>query len=83
MSDEEVDKPDTVTSQPEGNKMEIDTSSDPWGNKRVFKLFLPTENEHPKDAIARCIDILMEARTETDGYRETIDGGDEYSNCTK
>ena len=52
MSDEEVDKPDTVTSQPEGNKMEIDLSTDPWSNKRVFKLFLPTENEHPKDAIA-------------------------------
>jgi hypothetical protein len=57
MSDEEVDKPDTVTSQLEGSKMEIDLSSDPWSNKRVFKLYLPTENEHPKDAIARHIDI--------------------------
>jgi hypothetical protein len=36
--------------------MEIDLSSDPWRNKRVFKLFLPTENEHPKDAIAKCIE---------------------------
>jgi hypothetical protein len=52
MSDEKVDKPDTVTSQLEGNKMEIDLSTDPWSNKRVFKLFLPTENKHPKDAIA-------------------------------
>ena len=83
MSDEEVYKPDTVRSQPEGNKMEIDLSTDPWSNKRVFKLFLPTENEHQKDAIVRRIDILMEARTEPDGNKEIIDGGDEYSNCTK
>ncbi len=25
----------------------------------------------------------MEARSEPDGYKEIIDGGDEYSNCTK
>jgi hypothetical protein len=52
MSHEEIDKPDTVTRQREGNKMEIELSSDPWSNTRVFKSFLPTENERPKDAIA-------------------------------
>jgi hypothetical protein len=54
MSDEEVDKPDTntITNQPEDSKMKIDLTSDPWSNKRVCKLFLPVENEHPKDAIA-------------------------------
>jgi hypothetical protein len=25
----------------------------------------------------------MEARTEPDGYKEIIEGGDEYSNCSK
>jgi hypothetical protein len=83
MSDEEVDNSDTITSQLEGNKLEIDLLSDPWSNKRVFKLFLPAENEHLKDAIAWHIDILREARTEPDGYREIIEEGDEYSNCTK
>jgi hypothetical protein len=62
MSDEEDDKPDTITCQLDDNKMEIDLMSDPWSNKRVLKLFFPTENEHPRDAVARC--ILMEAITE-------------------
>ncbi len=70
-------KPETIT-----DKMEIDFTTDPWINKRVLKLFLPSQKEHPKDAIARRIDILMEARSEPDGYKEIIDGGHEYSNCT-
>jgi hypothetical protein len=44
----------------------------------VFKSFLPTENERPKDAIA-WLDVLMEARTEPDGYKEIIKGGDDSS----
>ncbi len=63
--------------------MEIDFTTDPWINKRVFKLFLPAEKEHPKDAIARRIDILMEARCEPDGHKLILEGGDEYNNCTK
>jgi hypothetical protein len=50
LSDEEVEeKPDIITSKPETitDKMEIDFTTDPWINKRVFKLFLPSENEHP------------------------------------
>jgi hypothetical protein len=39
--------------------MEIDFTADPWSNERVFKLFLPSENEHPKDAIAQHIDITL------------------------
>ncbi len=37
MSDEEVDKPDTIASQPE------------------VALFLPTENEHPKDVMRNAL----------------------------
>ena len=74
--------PEPVQIQTE-EKMEIDLTTDPWDNKRVRKLFLPVENEHPKDAIARRIDILMEARTSPDGYKSIIQGGDEHNNCTK
>jgi hypothetical protein len=42
-------------------------SLDPWNDKRTFKLFLAVENEHPKDAIARRIDILMDVRIEPEG----------------
>jgi hypothetical protein len=35
---------------------------DPWDDKQTFKLLLPVENEDPKDAIAQCIDILMDAK---------------------
>jgi hypothetical protein len=51
---EEEEKPEIVISKPETitDKMEIDFTTDPWMNKRVFKLFLPSEKEHPKDAIA-------------------------------
>jgi hypothetical protein len=41
----------------------------------VFKLFLPTENEHPKYAIARCIDILMEARLNQTGTKRLLREG--------
>jgi hypothetical protein len=41
------------------------------------------ENKHQKDAIARCIDILMDARTAPDGYKNIINEGEEHSNCTK
>ncbi len=63
--------------------MEIDLSTDPWNSKRVQKIFLPVEDEHPKDAVARRIDILMETRTAPDGYKTIINGGDEYNNCSK
>ena len=83
--DDEMDKnmPETVQSRTEENAMEIDLTTDPWCNKRVYKLFLSSENEHPKDAIARRIDILMDARTEPDGYKSVIEGGDEHNNYTK
>jgi hypothetical protein len=41
--------------------MQIEISFDPWDDTNVKALFLPDANEHPKGAIARCIDILMEA----------------------
>ncbi len=63
--------------------MEIDLATEPWNSKRVHKLFLPVEDKHPKDAIARCIDILIEARTAPDGNNTIINGGDEHKNCTK
>ncbi len=63
--------------------MEIDLSTDPWNSKRVQILFVTVEDEHPKDAVARRIDILMEARTAPDGYKTIINGGDEQNNCTK
>jgi hypothetical protein len=64
-------------------QIEIDLATDPWNSKQVHKLFLPVGNEHPKDAIARWIDILMDARTTTDGYKCIINGGDVHDNCTK
>jgi hypothetical protein len=42
-------------------------SLDPWNDKITFKLFLAVENEHPKDAVARRIDILMDVRIEPEG----------------
>ena len=53
--------PEPVVSQTGCHVTQTEFSSDPWDDKRTQKLFLPCENEHPKDAIARCIDILMEA----------------------
>jgi hypothetical protein len=47
----------------------------PWDDTSVKALFLPNANEHPKDAIAQCIDIFMEAKTEPDGYITIIEGG--------
>jgi hypothetical protein len=50
--------------------MEIDLATDPWNSKRVPNLHV--EDEHTKDAIAHCIDILMEARTVPDEYKTII-----------
>jgi len=73
-----------VQSKPsEDSIMELDLTIDPWGSKQVHKLFLPSCNEHPKDAVACHIDILMDARCEPDGHKSIIEGGDEHNNCTK
>jgi thioredoxin reductase len=46
---------------------------DPWEETKVKQLFLPGDaSERPKDAIACHIDILMEARTEPEGYTKNI-----------
>ncbi len=63
--------------------MQMEFSSDPWDDKRTQKLFLSCENEHPKDAIVWCIDILMEAQTEPEEYKTIAMGGDEHNSCTK
>ncbi len=47
------------------------------------KLFLPSCEEHPKDAIAHRIDIIMDARCVPDGHKSNIEGEDEHNNCTK
>jgi hypothetical protein len=43
-------------------KMQKDLVFDPWDDKRTQKLFLPADNEHPMDAIARRIDLLIDAQ---------------------
>jgi len=76
--------PGIVQSKPsEDNKMELYLTIVPWGSKRVHKLFLPSCDEHPKDAVACHIDILMDARCEPDGHKSIIEGGDEHNNCAK
>jgi hypothetical protein len=56
---------------------------DPWNDSKIRQLFLPSNsNEHAKDAIARRIDLLMEARTEPEGYKRIVLGGDLHNNCT-
>jgi hypothetical protein len=77
--DETVKEEDAANPEP----MKIETSFDPWDDTNVKALFLTDANEHSKDAIARCIDILMDARTEPDGYKTIIEGGDPMDNCTK
>ena len=67
----------------EQEPIRIDTVFDPWDDTKVRQLFLPDVSEHPKDAIARRIDILMDARTEPEGYKSIIEGGDKLNNCTK
>jgi hypothetical protein len=43
--------PETVQNRTEENAVEIDPTTDPWCNKRVYKLFFPSKNEH-ENAIA-------------------------------
>ena len=57
---------------------------DPWEDTKVRMLFLPSSDaEHAKDAIARRIDILFDARTQPEGYKTIVEGEDQYNNCTK
>jgi hypothetical protein len=42
--------------------MQIYVLFDLWDDNRTQKLFLPVENEHLMNAIARRIDQLLEAR---------------------
>ena len=62
--------------------MQIDYIYDPWEDQKIRQLFLPSEGEHPMDAIARRIDLLLEARTSPEGYKMVVEGGDPYGNCT-
>jgi hypothetical protein len=54
--------------------MQIYVLFDPWDDNRMHKLFLPVENEHPMDAIARRIDQLLEARMTPDGKKLMLEG---------
>jgi hypothetical protein len=63
--------------------MQIDYIYDPWEDQKFIILFLPDEGEHPMDAIARKIDLLMEARTSPEGYKMVVGGGDAHGNCTE
>jgi len=62
-------------------QMQIDYIYDPWEDQKIRQLFLPSEGEHPMDAIARRIDLLMEARTSPEGYKMVVEG-DTHGNCT-
>ncbi len=63
--------------------MQIDYTYDPWEDQKIHNIFLPDEGEHPMDAIARRIDLLMEACTSPEGYKMVVEGGDIYGNCTE
>ena len=63
--------------------MQMDYTYDPWDDKKVYQFFLPNGGEHPKDAVARRIDLLLEARTSPDGYQMVVEGGDPYGNCSE
>jgi hypothetical protein len=63
-------------------KMQMDYEYDPWDDIKVRKLFALLKDEHPMDAIARRIDLLLEARTSPEGYKMVVEGGDPYGNCT-
>jgi len=79
-------QPDSDDHQPNSDchvKILIDYEYDPWDNTKINKLFAPEKDEHPMDAIARRIDIFMEARKTIDGYKKLIIGGDPYDNCTQ
>ena len=59
MEDENINQPELESVLSE--KMQIDLVFDPWDDNRTRKLFLPAENEHPMDAIAKRIDLLIDA----------------------
>jgi hypothetical protein len=63
--------------------MRIDTVFNPWDDTKVRQLFLPDAGEYPKDAIVSCIDILMDAQMEPEGYKSIIEGGHTLNNYTK
>ena len=54
----------------------MDYEYDPWDDIKVRKLFAPLEDQHPMDAIARRIDIFMEARK----TESTAEDANEVSN---
>jgi hypothetical protein len=54
--------------------MQIDVLFDPCDDDRTQTLFLPVENEHLMDAIARRIDHLLEARMTPNGYKLILEG---------
>ena len=85
ITDDESQKKDA--NQPECSKqqeqMQIDYIYDPWQDQKNRQLFLPSEGEHPMDAIARRIDLLLEACTSPEGYKMVVEGGDPYDNCTE
>jgi hypothetical protein len=56
--------------------MQVDFVSVPWDNERTRKLFLPTNDEHPMDTIARRIDLLLDAQQSLEGYKVIVEGGD-------
>jgi hypothetical protein len=47
--------------------MQIDYIYDPWEDQNIHNLFIPDEGQHPMDAIARRINLLMEAHTSLEG----------------
>jgi len=65
------------------NQMEIEYSYDTWDDSKIRQLFSPSKDEHPLDAIARQVDLFIEARTTEKGYKLVIQGGDPLENCTE
>ena len=63
--------------------MQIEYSFDPWDDKKIRQLFSPLPDEHPLDAIARRIDILMDVRKSPEGYKLIVEGGDTNETCTE
>jgi hypothetical protein len=63
--------------------MQIELMFDLWDDNRLQKMLLPAENEHPMDAIARKVDLLLGTQTKPDGNKLILEGGDPLNNATE
>ncbi len=69
IKDDDSEKMSISLIDVEQEPMRIDTVFNPWDDTKVWQWCLPDAGEYPKDAIVSCIDILMDAQMEPEGYK--------------